>query len=311
MVEILQDEAMPMIVSTLRVSTPLIFAALGGFFAERSGIINIALEGMILVGALAAAAIAHYTQSAWIGAAGAMLVGSLFAAFYGFFVIRLRSDQIIAGVAMNLFAAGLTPFICNILFGSTGASPALPVAARFDWAPLVLVWVFVLLIHFWRSYSVGGLWHRIAGEKPEALRAAGISVTKTRWISVLASGAMAALGGACLSIFLSSSFSRNMSAGRGFIALAALILGNWRPLPAAGACLLFGFTEALQIRLQGVEFSNGVVVPTQFIYMIPYVVTIIVLAGALGISRAPAALGKPFSEWSLQHGDASKSHLSL
>jgi len=197
---------------------------------------------------------------------------------------------------MNLIAAGLTPFFCNVLYSSTGTSPALSVEARFVWAPLVLVWVLVFLVHFWSRYSAGGLWHRVAGEKPEALRAAGIGVEKTRWISLLTSGAIAALGGASLSIFLSSSFSRNMSAGRGFMALAALILGGWRPLPAAAACLLFGLTEALQIRLQGISLPSGTVVPTQFIAMIPYVVTLIVLAGALGVSKAPQALGKHFSD---------------
>ena len=289
------DDLWALVVSTARVSTPLIFAALAGFFCERSGIINIALEGMILTGAFAAAATAHFTHSPWIGALGACVVGSLFALLYGIFVIRLKTDQIVAGVAMNLFAAGLTPFVCNLLFSSTGTSPALPIESRFEWAPLILVWVLVFATHFWSTRTSGGLWHRIAGEKPEALRAAGLSVENVRWMSVATSGAIAALSGASLSIFLSSSFSRNMSAGRGFMALAALILGKWRPIPAALACLLFGLTEALQILLQGVTIGESTV-PTQFIHMIPYLVTLIVLAGVLGISRAPAALGRQFTE---------------
>ena len=235
-----------LIASMLRVSTPLLFAALGGLMCERAGVINIALEGMMLIGAFAGGAVAATTHSPWIGSLGAMLAGMLLAAIYGLFVIRLRADQIVAGTAVNMLAAGL--------------------------------------------------WLRFAGEHPEALDSAGIRVNRVRWAGVLASGCLAGLGGASLSIFLASSFSRNMTAGRGFMALAALIFGKWRPIPTAAACLLFGLADAMQIRLQGVVLWGSDPVPVQFIQILPYVVTVLVLAGWVGKSRAPKALGLPFSK---------------
>ena len=146
----------------------------------------------------------------------------------------------------------------------------------------------------WMKYTRGGLWLSFAGEHPEALDAAGIRVNRVRWAAVLMSGALAGLGGASLSVFLASSFSRNMTAGRGFMALAALIFGKWKPVPTAVACLLFGFAEAVQIRLQGVSLWGGNPIPVQFIQIFPYVVTVLVLAGFVGRSRAPKALGTVF-----------------
>ncbi|MCM2278821.1 MAG: ABC transporter permease [Oligoflexia bacterium] len=280
--------------STLRVSTPLLFAALAGLLCERAGVINIALEGLMLVGALAAAAAALQTGSPWAGAAGGAAAGAVLAALYALTVIRLRSNQIVAGTAMNMLAAGLTPFACKLLYGSSGATPSLELGARFGSAPIWLAWGLVLCCWAWLRFSVSGLWVRFAGENPEALDSAGISVNRVRWLAVLAGGALAGLGGASLSIFLSSSFSRNMTAGRGFMALAALIFGKWKPVPAAAACLLFGFADALQIRLQGVALWGDRPVPVQFIQILPYLVTILVLAGLVGKSRAPRALGLPF-----------------
>ncbi len=277
--------------STLRVSTPLIFAALGGLFSERSGVINIALEGLMLIGAFGAAVITYVTHSPWLGSAGGMGASVLMAALYALFVIRLRANQIVAGTAINMLALGLTPFLCKILYDVTGQTPAIPVGERFQTAPLYLSWVVVGLCWLWMRYTHGGLWVSFAGEHPQALDAAGIGVNRVRWAAVLMSGALAGMGGASLSVFLASSFSRNMTAGRGFMALAALIFGKWKPVPAALACLLFGFAEAVQIRLQGVSLWGGNPIPVQFIQILPYVVTVLVLAGFVGRSRPPKALG--------------------
>ena len=284
-----------LIASTLRVSTPLIFAAMGGLLSERSGVINIALEGMMLLGAFGAAVGALAAHSPWLGFLAGMGAGMLLAALYGLFVIPLRANQIVAGTAINMLALGLTPFFCKVLYDVTGSTPALPLDQRFHSAPLWLCWVVVGFCYGWFRYSRGGLRLSFAGEHPEALDAAGIRVNRVRWLAVLASGALAGMGGATLSVYLSSSFSRNMTAGRGFMALAALIFGKWKPLPAAAACLLFGFTEALQIRLQGATVFGSQPIPVQFIQILPYFATILVLAGFVGRARAPKALGTPFS----------------
>ena len=280
--------------STIRVSTPLIFAALGGMVSERSGVINIALEGMMLVGALGAAVGTLASHSPWIGLLCGAGAGVLLAAIYAVAVIQLRANQIVAGTAINMLALGTTPFLCKILYDVTGSTPTIPIADRFQSAPLYLCWMLVLAGWFWMKYTRGGLWGNFAGEHPEALDTAGIRVNRVRWMAVLASGALAGMGGATLSVFLSSSFSRDMTAGRGFMALAALIFGKWRPVPTALACLLFGFTEAVQIRLQGVVLWGKDPVPVQFIQILPYVVTVLVLAGFVGRSRAPKALGTMF-----------------
>jgi general nucleoside transport system permease protein len=280
--------------STLRVSTPLLFAALGGMASERAGVINIALEGMMLVGAFAGSVIAAQAQSPWAGAAGAGVAGAALAMVYGVFVIHLRSNQIVAGTAVNILAAGLTPFLTKILFGSTTATPSLPLEFRFREAPVWIALALVAVTWVWLRFLPAGLWVRFAGEHPEALATAGIRVNRVRWSAVLLSGVLAGWGGASLSIFLSSSFSRNMTAGRGFMAIAALIFGKWRPVPTALACLLFGLADAAQIRLQGVSLWGGEPVPVQFIQILPYVITVGVLAGFVGRSRAPKALGLPF-----------------
>jgi simple sugar transport system permease protein len=283
-----------LLASTLRVSTPLIFAALGGMFSERSGVINIALEGLMLIGAFGAAVGTYMSHSPWLGSAAGMGAGVLLSALYGLFVIGFRANQIVAGTAINMLALGLTPFLCKVLYDVTGQTPAIPAAERFQSAPLYLGWIMVGLCWLWLKHTRGGLWVSFAGEHPEALDAAGIRVNRIRWAAVIVSGALAGMGGASLSIFLASSFSRNMTAGRGFMALAALIFGKWKPVPTALACLLFGFAEAVQIRLQGVSLWGGKPIPIQFIQILPYLVTILVLAGFVGRSRAPKALGIAF-----------------
>ena len=280
--------------STLRMSTPLIFAALGGMFSERSGVVNIALEGMMLIGAFGAAVGTLATHSPWLGSACGMGSDALLAVIYGLFVIRLRANQIVAGTAINMLALGLTPFLCKIRYDVTGQTPPIPLSDRFQSAPLFLSWALVGVCWLWMRSTRSGLWIGFAGEHPEALDTAGIRVNRVRWMAILVSGALAGMGGATLSTFLSSSFSRNMTAGRGFMALAALIFGKWRPVPTALACLLFGFADAAQIRLQGVAFWGERPIPVQFIQILPYLVTVLVLAGFVGRSRAPRALGTSF-----------------
>ena len=287
---------LPLIGATIRVSTPLLLAAIGGLVSERAGVINIALEGMMLVGAFGGVAVALSTHSPWLGIGGAALSGALLAAFYGLFVIRLRSNQIVAGTAINLLAAGIPPFLCKIFYGVTISTPSLPIGERFQSAPVWLAVAAVLGVWLVMKRTPVGLWLQFAGEHPEALDSAGVRVNRVRWAAVMISGALAGMGGASLSIFLSSSFSRNMTAGRGFMALAALIFGKWRPFPTAIACLLFGFAEALQIRLQGVILWGTEPIPVQFIQILPYVVTVLVLAGVVGQARAPKALGLAFDE---------------
>src|SRR6266446_8782241 len=222
-----------LLASTFRLSTPLIFAALGGMFSERSGVVNIALEGLMLIGAFGAAVATLATHSPWLGSAGGMAAGLALASIYALFVIRLRANQIVAGTAINMLALGLTPCCCKILYDVTGSTPAIPMGERFTSAPLYLSWALVAICFLWLKYTPAGLWLGFAGEHPDALDAAGVRVNRVRWAAVLLSGALAGLGGATLSVFLSSSFSRNMTAGRGFMALAALIFGKWRPVQTA------------------------------------------------------------------------------
>lgn len=282
--------------SALRLSTPLLLAAMAGLVCERSGVINIALEGLMLAGAFVAAAVTLASASPWLGLGGAMLAGAVLGVFYGFFVIALRADQIVTGTALNLLIFGLTPLFTKFLYGVVGASPAIPLAQRFQNEPLFLAVALVLFLHLLLRHTPLGLWLRFAGQNPAALACAGVSPLKLRWGAVMLSGMLAAAGGASLSICLSSSFTRQMSAGRGFMALAAVIFGRWQPIPAALACLLFGMTDALQIRLQGVVLPGmEEPLPVQFIQILPYVITLIVLAGMVGRRGAPQALGKVFS----------------
>jgi general nucleoside transport system permease protein len=280
--------------STLRLATPLIFAALGGFLSERSGVVNIALEGFLLVGAFAAAAVALASGSAPLGLLAAALAGALLALLYGVFAVYLNGNQIVAGTAINMLAFALLPLISKALYDATGSTPSIPIEARFSIAP---VWIAIgLALVFWLvfRYLRVGLWISFAGEHPEALQSAGVRVKPFRLLMVTASGFFAGMGGATLSIFLSSAYTRNMSAGRGFIALAALILGKWHPLGALVACLFFGLAEALQTRFQGMVLWGTEPVPVILVQILPYVVTLVILGGFVGRSRAPAAIGREF-----------------
>jgi ABC-type uncharacterized transport system permease subunit len=283
--------------STIRLATPLLLAALGGLFSERSGIINIALEGLMLAGAFTAAAVTHYVGSPWIGLLAGIAAGMLIAAIHAVACIRFKADQVVSGTAINILMLGIPAFISGALFASTGSTPQIPKEQLIPWTPIVLGFLgFVPLVWYVLYRTPFGLRLRAVGENPEAADAAGISVKRVRYTAVLISGALAGIGGAYLSIGQSSLFTRNMTSGRGFIALAALIFGKWRPVQTMLACLLFGFTEAIAIQLQGVKLPSGDEIPNQFIQIIPYLLTIIVLAGFIGQSRAPRALGIPYEK---------------
>ncbi len=277
--------------SILRMATPLIFATMAGLLCERSGVVNIALEGLLLMGAFVAAATGFYFHSAWIGWALAGISGIILSCLLAWLTIQKKSDQVISGMAINLLVFGTIPFLSKVIFNSTGSTPGMALENRFTIEPIFMAFAVVILISIFLRSTYLGLWLTFAGENPESLNASGISTYKIRWFSVLTAGGLAAWGGASLSVFLASSYSPQMSGGRGFMALAALILGRWHPWKSLLACLFFGMTDALQIRLQGAPIF-GLTLPVQWIQMLPYLVTIVALAGFLGASRAPRALGK-------------------
>jgi simple sugar transport system permease protein len=283
--------------STIRLSTPLILASLGGLYSERSGVINIALEGMMLAGAFTAAATTYATGTPWVGLAGAIAAGVLIAAIHAVACIRYRADQVVVGTAINILMIGLPGFLSGAFFLSSGSTPQLPIEQLIPTAPIVMAFALVPLTWYVLYRTPFGLRLRAVGENPEAADAAGIDVAKIRYSGVLLSGALAAIGGAYLSIGQSSLFTRNMTSGRGFIALAALIFGKWRPAQTLFACLFFGLTEAMTIQMQGVvKLPSGEDIPVQFIQMVPYVLTIVVLAGFIGQSRPPRALGRAYEK---------------
>lgn len=286
-----------LIFSTIRTATPLVLAALGGLYSERAGVINIALEGLMLAGAFTAAAVTHYTGSPWIGLLAGMGAGMLVAAIHAVACIRFNADQVVSGTAINILMTGVPAMLSGALFLSSGSTPQIPKDNLIPWTPVVLA-LLLIGVTWWVLYRTPfGLRLRAVGENPEAADAAGVNVKGVRYSAVLLSGALAAIGGAYLSIGQSSLFTRNMTSGRGFIALAALIFGKWRPVQTMLACLLFGFTEAVSIQMQGVfRLPSGEDIPIQFIQIVPYVLTIVVLAGFIGHSRAPRALGVPYQK---------------
>ncbi len=281
-----------LILSAVRLTTPLVFASLGGLLTERSGVINVALEGFVLLGAFSAAAASLLADSTMVGWSVAFLVPAIAGAAFALFTVNFRADQIITGMAFNIFIAGLIPLLNKFLFQSTGSTPSLELALRPGLWPYFLALALVIGVHFFLKKTQGGLWLRAAGEEPATLSASGLSVKKVRWWALFLGAGLAGWGGATLSIVLGSAYSPMMSGGRGFIALAALIFGRWRPLPTLAACFLFGFTDALQIRWQGASVG-GVIVPVQFIQCLPYLITILALAGFMGHSRPPKSLGRP------------------
>lgn len=288
--------------SAIRLATPLIFAALGGMFSERSGVINIALEGLMLAGAFTAAVATYELNNPYLGLLCGVIAGGALAFVYAIAVIKFEADQVVAGFAINILMLGLPALISGAVYDSSGSTPQidkaylLPDVFGINVAS-ILAFLLVPMCWYLLYKTPFGLRIRAAGENPAAADAAGINVIRLRYIAVVLSGVLAAAGGAYLSIGQSSLFTRGMSAGRGFIALAALILAKWRPWQALFACLFFGVTEALTIQIQGVvKLPSGEDIPVQFIQIIPYVLTIIVLAGFIGLSRAPKSLGIPYKK---------------
>src|SRR6516225_7644176 len=285
--------------STVRFATPLLLAALGGLLSERSGVINIALEGLMLAGAFTSATVTHYVGSPWIGLLAGIAAGLLIALIHGIACIHLDADQVVTGTAINILMLGVPTLLSGALFETTGSTPQLARASLIPNTPIIIAFGLVPVVWYLLYRTPFGLRLRAAGENPEAADTAGGSVIRIRYTGVILSGVLAGIGGAYLSIGQSSLFTRNMAAGRGFIALAALIFGKWRPVQTMLACLLFGFADALTIQMQGVAklpWNPAEDIPVQFIQMIPYIVTIIVLAGFIGQSRAPKALGIPYQK---------------
>jgi ABC-type uncharacterized transport system permease subunit len=276
----------------IRIAVPYLFAASGGVVAERAGIVSLTLEGFMLSGAFAAVLGTSYSGSPWVGVVCGMLGGLIFSLIHAVATIRYRADQVVVGVAINLLAIGVTRFFLKLFFASSSNSPRVAgfggnmKAAGFDNPLLWLGVVVAPAVAFMIYHTPFGLRVRAAGEHPDAAESVGVSVKRVRYLAVAISGILAALGGVYLALD-QHQFTDQMTAGRGFIAISAVIFGRWDPVRAAFACLLFAAAETLQIQLQG---SHAIA--SQFIEMIPYVLTIIALAGVVGRAVPPAALGK-------------------
>lgn len=301
-----------LVASALRATTPLLLAALGGMFSERAGVVNIGLEGIILFGALAAAVVARFAEAPilaqnpqavvayapWLGLLAAALVGGAVGWLHALISIRFRADQVISGTAINLMAVGLPAVILTGLYDNTSNSE--PIRNRLpQWGegvfafspPVYLAFVLVPVTYYVLFHTPFGLRLRSVGEHPEAADSVGIDVRRVRYTGVIISGVLAGLGGAYLSIGNLNQFISEMSGGRGFIALAALIFGKWHPLGVLGATLLFGAFEAAATLLGG-----GQLMPPTIVQSIPFILTMFVLAGFIGRSVAPKAIGKPFAK---------------
>jgi general nucleoside transport system permease protein len=291
--------------STMAMAVPLALPAIGGTFSERTGVVNIAMEGIMLVGAFFSVAFSYWTNNAWIGLCCGIVAGVLIALIFAWAAIRLAADQVVLGMAVNIFAAGLTAYLLDTIFGYNGtptSTPSLP-TVTIPWLHSVpflgaffsnqsilmyLMLLIVVLSHWLLFHTRLGLRMRSVGENPLAGDTAGLNVWRLRYLGVTLSGILSALGGAYLSIGILNGFDVNMTNGRGYIALAAMIFGKWTPLGSFGASLLFGFATALAIALQGSGISANL------LQMLPYALTIVALAGLVGRSTAPAADGIPY-----------------
>lgn len=307
--------------ATLRIAVPLVLCALAGVFSERAGVIDIGLEGKMLAAAFAAACLGAIGWPAWPAMAGAIAVSTLLALVHAWACVTHRGDQIVSSVALNVIAAGLTVVLGLVWFHQGGRTPNIGDASRFmalfpgaanavqGWpvvGPLLaegvlrhnlLVWVTVALVpaSWWLLYRTRfGLRLRAVGENPAMVDAAGISVGALRYGAVLLAGALCGAAGGYLALAQNASFTPGMTAGRGFMALAAMVFGKWHPLRAAVACLLFGFLDAVAIRLQGVELPGLGSVPVELIQALPYLLTVVLLAGFFGRAEAPRALGRAY-----------------
>jgi ABC-type uncharacterized transport system permease subunit len=284
------------LLQTIRIAIPYLLAAAGGVMSERVGVIALGLEGLMLSGAFGAALGSYYGGNAWAGLLGALVAGLITTSIIALATLRFKANQVVVGVAINLLVVAVTRFFLRLVFDSASNSPrvsgfggegaANAMLASFA-NPVVWIGLLALPALSWLLYQTPfGLRARAVGEKPEAAATLGIAVGPLRLKGLLLSGALASLGGAYLALD-QHQFTDSMTAGRGFIALAAVIFGRWEPIRVAVACVLFAAAETLQIQLQGAQL-----VPSQFIEMIPYLLTIIALAGLVGRSTAPAALGK-------------------
>jgi len=307
--------------STLRLATPLLLAALAGFYSERAGVVDIGLEGKMLMAAFAAAATAAATGSAGLGLLAAIGASLALALLHGFACITHRGNQVVSGVALNIVAMGLTAVLGNAWFEMGGRTPNLPASARFGELTLplaetlhgipvlgslyyelisghnILVYLALVLVPVtaWIAYRTRfGLRLRAVGENPAAVDTAGISVPALRYQAVLIAGLLCGIAGAYLSTAQGAGFQTNMTAGKGYLALAALILGKWKPVPTLLACLLFAAADALQTRLQGVVMPGLGEVPVQLIEALPYLLTVLLLAGFVGKAIPPKASGRPY-----------------
>jgi len=307
--------------ATMRVSTPLILCAMAGLFSERSGIIDISLEGKMLAGAFIAASIAAVSGSPWLALLAATCGAMMLSLLHGFACITHRGNQVVSGVAINIVVSGLTVVLGIAWFARGGQTPALDEASRFMpiiWpyaaeirgipviGPIytellsghnILVYIGFLIVPltWWIVFRTRfGLRLRAVGENPQAVDTAGISVSLLRYKAVLINGLLTGMAGTYLSVAHNAGFVRDMSAGQGYIALAAMIFGKWRPFHAFGACLMFGLLDAMSIRLQGIEIPVFGEVPVQLIQALPYVLTVVLLAGFIGKAIAPKAIGVPY-----------------
>lgn len=307
--------------ATLRLAAPLILCAMAGIFSERSGIIDISLEGKMLSAAFTAAAVAHLTGSPWLGVTAAIAVSVALGLVHGFACITHRGNQVVSGLAINILASGLTVTIGIALFRQGGQTPPLASGERFrpiiwwlvdslNQIPLigtiyrelisghnVLVYMALATVPLsaWLLYKTRfGLRLRAVGEVPEAVDSAGVSVYWLRYRAVIIAGLLCGLAGAYLSAGQGAGFVREMSAGKGYIALAAVIFGKWRPAQAFGACLMFGFLEATAARLQGIHIPLIGEAPVQLMLALPYIMTVLLLAGFIGRANPPAAIGEPY-----------------
>jgi general nucleoside transport system permease protein len=293
-----------LLASSLRLATPLIFCALAGVLAERSGVIDIGLEGKMLFAAFAAAAVGVVSGSWPLAMLAAIAVACALSALHGFACVTYQGNQVITGLAINIIAAGLTVVLGIAWFKQGGQTPQVPDAVRFKEVfnipllgqnALVYVALGLVFVVWWILFRTRfGLRLRAVGENPAMVDAAGVSVAGTRYLALMGNGALCGLAGCYLVLAQNAAFAPHMTAGRGFMALAAMIFGKWHPIGALWACLLFGFLDALAIRLQGTKLPGIGEIPVQFIQALPYLMTVILLAGFIGKAVAPRALGSPY-----------------
>ncbi|HYG87441.1 MAG TPA: ABC transporter permease [Azospirillum sp.] len=307
--------------ATIRVATPLVLAAFAGLYCERAGVVDVGLEGKMLAGAFVAAAVAWQADNPWLGLIAAMAAGIALALVHGFACVTHAGNQVVSGMAINILVAGLAPTLGAAWFRQGGQTPLLPSSARLpqvhlpgvealrpvpvlgplyaelfdDTNVLIYLTALVVIVTAWVLFRTRfGLRLRAVGENPAAVDTAGLSVAGLRYRALVVTGALTGAAGAYLSIAHGAGFVRDMTAGKGYLALAALIFGKWRPWPTLAACLLFAFTDAVQVRLQGVALPGVGTVPVQFIQMLPYVLTVLLLAGFVGRAVAPKASGSPY-----------------